>query len=99
MNEKFFSPLIIYLAVLVLGAVSLATSSGAQTQGRRFPPGQVPPDPRQTNASGSAVASSSPEHEGSSRRASRRDGGQKDTRRESSSLSSPPLISKNRNSC
>ncbi len=42
MNEKFFGRSAIYLAVLVLGAASLA-SSGAQAQGRRFPPGQMPP--------------------------------------------------------
>ncbi len=42
MNEKFFRRSAIYLAVLVLGAASLA-SYGAQTQGRRFPPGHVPP--------------------------------------------------------
>ena len=41
MNEKFFGRSAIYLAVLVLGAASFA-SSGAQAQGRRFPPGQTP---------------------------------------------------------
>ncbi|HEY6444473.1 MAG TPA: hypothetical protein VIY66_14150 [Candidatus Acidoferrales bacterium] len=42
MNEKFFSHPITYLAVLVLGALSLAPGTVAQTQGRRFPPGQAP---------------------------------------------------------
>lgn len=42
MNEKSFSRPLAYLAVLVLGALSLAPGGGAQTQGRRFPPGQMP---------------------------------------------------------
>lgn len=43
MNEKLFGRSAIYLAVLVLGALSLAPTSGAQAQGRRFPQGHMPP--------------------------------------------------------
>jgi hypothetical protein len=42
MNEKFFRGSAIYLAIVVLAGMALA-SGGAQAQNRRFPPRQMPP--------------------------------------------------------
>jgi hypothetical protein len=42
MNEKFFRGSAIYLAIMVLAGMALA-SGGAQAQNRRFPPRQMPP--------------------------------------------------------
>jgi hypothetical protein len=41
MNEKFFRGSAIYLAIVVLAGMALA-SGGAQAQNRRFPPRQMP---------------------------------------------------------
>jgi hypothetical protein len=42
MNEKFFRGSAIYLAIMVLAGMALA-SGAAQAQNRRFPPRQMPP--------------------------------------------------------